>query len=125
MAICPIIGQAQQILACQYTHAEGFKYHNRGWSSSKFKLDKPFFIKIKDDGLIDISSIEKLIVGIRSCERTLPYSRPEVVMCIGSLDFLGFNTKTLEGAKTYIAASTQDSNERDTIFTEIFTCQKI
>ena len=116
--------QAQSIVACQFTNSDGYRWSNGKWSNAKFKLEKPFFMKINQDGIIELDSINNLIIGATECKRVWRHIKPENVMCIGSMDFVSFNTKTMEGATSYIGGATQEG-DRDTISTALFTCQKM
>lgn len=119
------VAQNQTIFACQYTHSEGFIYSEKKWKSAKFSLGKPFFLKVNSDGLIDKSSLKDVILGGSECKRVYSSISPEVIMCIGNMDFLVFNKNTMEGSTSYIAGITQDVNQKDTMSVAIFNCQKM
>ena len=126
LALTASAAQAQTtVLACQFAESGGFIYKGTRWQSTSFTLDKPFFIKLKSDGVIDESSLAG--VGMTyavDCKK--PYGhRPEFVRCSGSSDLVVFSTKTLSGAVSVLHGAASEGSNRDTLSISTFNCQKM
>lgn len=117
--------EADTVLACQYTNSGGFNYKNQRWTSSAFILEKPFFIKIKDDGLVDPVSLSSINMHGSDCKRAWSSINPEQISCSSSIKFMQFNTKTLEGSSASLYGSVNSGNERDSVVVSLFGCQKM
>lgn len=126
LALAASAAQAQTtVLACQFAESGGFIYKGNRWQSTSFNLERPFFIKLKPDGVIDESSLAG--VGMTyAVECRKPYGhRPEFVRCSGSSDLVVFSTKTLSGAVSVLHGAASDSSSRDTLSISTFNCQKM
>ena len=118
---------AQTTLACQFTNSNGYSYEGGKWKRSGFLVDKPFFIKIKPNGIIDESSLKGVEMDyMPQCKRVFSNIRPELVSCHDATDSLVLNTKTLEGAiSTLGGAGSASNNKRDDVGVKLFNCQSM
>lgn len=116
---------AQTVLACQFTESGGYIYRNNRWQLTSFTLDKPFFMKLQSDGVLDPSSLAGLGMTYNiTCNR--PYNhRPEFVRCSGNSDFLIFSTKTLAGSTSVLHGAASEGSNRDTLSINTFSCQRM
>jgi hypothetical protein len=117
--------QAQTVLACQFTESGGYIYRNGRWQLTSFTLDKPFFIRLQADGVIDPSSLAGAGMTYNiECSR--PYShRPEFVRCAGNSDMMIFSTRTLAGSTSALHGAASEGGNRDTLSINPFTCQRM
>lgn len=119
---------SQTIFACQFTGANGFTYEGGRWKTQQFILDKPFFIKINSNGIINDSSLKGVGMDyLVQCMKAYSNSRPELIRCNDPTDTLIFNTKTLEGAKSALGGASQapTNNPRDDLSIRLFNCQSM
>jgi hypothetical protein len=117
--------RSQTTIACQFTNSNGYTYEGGRWKRSGFIVDKPFFIKIKPDGIIDESSLKGVDMYFEiKCKRPFGNVRQELVICHETTDSLVLNTKTLEGAISSLAgAGSSSNNKRDDVVIKLFNCQ--
>ncbi len=116
---------AQTVLACQFTESGGYIYRSGRWQLTGFTLDKPFFMRLQPDGVLDPSSLAGLGMTY-NIECNKPYGhRPEFVRCAGNSDFLIFSTKTLAGATSVLHGAASDTASRDTLSINAFSCQRM
>lgn len=117
--------QAQVVLACQFTESGGYIYRNGRWQLTSFTLDKPFFIRLQADGVIDPSSLAGAGMTYNiECSR--PYGhRPEFVRCAGNSDMMIFSTRTLAGSTSTIHGAASEGSNRDTLSINPFSCQRM
>lgn len=123
---CFFSSYAQQVVvACQVSDANGYIYQNGKWKRSGFVVDKPFFLKISADGLIEPSSLSGvgMSYGV-SCRNPWMHLR-DTIICNDSVDQLVVNTTTLEGAIARFSGAAGSGSVRDTLSVSVFQCQKM
>jgi hypothetical protein len=117
---------AQTTLACQFTNNNGFTYEEGKWKRSGFITEKPFFIKIKPNGIIDESSLKGVDMNFEpQCKRVYSYVAPELLICYSTLRSLLLNTKTLEGAISFLGGVALPNPTRDDMSISLFNCQSM
>lgn len=117
---------SQTTLACQFTGSSGHTYEGGKWKPQRFILEKPFFIKINPDGIIDSSSLRGIgMVYMPQCKRVFSNIDPELIICHETLRSLVLNTKTLEGASSFLGGVISSGNTRDDMMLSLFNCQSM
>jgi len=118
---------SQTTLACQFSGSSGYTYEGGSWKRSGFILEKPFFIKINSNGIIDESSLKGVDMDyMAQCKRVFSSTRPELVICHAISNSLILNTKTFEGAiSTLFGAVSSNNNNRDDLSIKLFNCQSM
>jgi hypothetical protein len=124
------VAGAETLVACQYTQSKGYKFETGHWNSVNFSVKKPFFLKIKDGGVLDSKAMEGIGFSVQTttCSKAFGYGiYPDTVSCQDATDFMTFNTSTLEGARASLGGASIPTAEgsRDTVAVALFTCQKI
>ena len=115
---------AQTTLACQFTNNNGFTYEEGKWKRSGFNSEKPFFIKIKHNGIIVESSLKGVDMNFApQCKRVYSSVAPELIICYSTVRSLLLNIKTLEGAISFLGGVALPNPTRDDIAISLFNCQ--
>jgi hypothetical protein len=111
---------------CRRNSEIGYIYRGDKWEGTNFKQEKPFFLNINSERIIDHDSFFSIGIINTPEKCTKPYNAtsPEIHQCSGVMSTFTFNDKTYEGAFSSIAGASQ-MGSRDTIVTGIFKCQKI
>ena len=117
---------AQTTLACQFTNSNGFTYEGGKWKRSGFLAEKPFFIKIKPNGIIDESSLKGVDMNFEpQCKRVYNYVAPELLICYDTVKSLLLNIKTLEGAISFLGGVALPNPTKDDMSISLFNCQSM
>jgi hypothetical protein len=119
-----------QTFACQYIAEAGLKWESGGWQSTRFKVDKPFFLKMDGEDL-DLKVVADVLgsTGASSEEvrctklKLKTWRRHSCIDGFGSLIF--FNDVTATGGRALIAGAIDTRDTRDTLSVAPFTCQKM
>ncbi len=113
---------SQSILACQFNDATGFIHKSGKWNRTGFNVEKPFFMKIKSNGVIDESSLSG--VGMTSSVQCSSiFSNSKLIKCNGNTINLAFNLNTMTGAMSSLYGAIDEEKVKDTLSVSIFSCQ--
>lgn len=129
-SIASCLSYAQQVLACQFTQSTGFTWKSGRWASAGFLPNKPFFLRINDDELIEPKSLESLLFfpADTVCKKFNSKQGGLRTACAEADSGSGvvLNLQTLTGAASLISgAATQIQNMRDDVLVSLFTCQRM
>jgi hypothetical protein len=118
-----------QTFACQYIEAAGLNWEAGRWKSTRFNVEKPFFLNM------DGANLNQKVVadffestGFSSKEvRCTKRELQPIHSCIdGYGSFMFFDPRTgLGGAADLSGAITSSTGNRDSLVVKPFTCQKM
>ena len=117
-----------QIYACQSIDATGFAWKGSTWTRTNFQGQKPFFLRV-ENGLITKESAAAPLNGTVSritCTREAVAS-PVVLACSDYATIISFSPDTGNGAVAKVFGATQATGDtrKDTVSTDMFTCQRM
>ncbi len=118
-----------QTFACQYIVAAGLHWEAGRWESTRFRVRKPFFLKMDGDNLD-----HKVVADF--FESFGPATSKEVRCTKGGIrsqhscvdgfgTFMFFDDRTGTGGRAILNGSTELNEKRDSLSVAPFTCQKM
>ena len=112
--------------ACQIVESVGMSWENGRWKATKFNLDPPFVLMSDGNGGLTEESVAKALTMVEGAESVTTCLPPSIgkVTCVATGSTLFFHLKRGMGGISDLYGATSESDNRDTLAVDAFTCTK-